>query len=118
MATRGPGGKPLRESGLGFVMAPGTPLGTVGIRLDADGNVLGSARSDAIGGPSLDHRQPLTDAQTAVLTQAVRKAAAQSRPDPVDLELPELGGYRVLTAPRGACSSASRSTTSTPPCAP
>ncbi|MGW2436668.1 sensor histidine kinase [Streptomyces goshikiensis] len=102
MATRGPGGKPLRESGLGFVMAPGTPLGTVGIRLDADGNVLGSARSDAIDGPSLDHRQPLTDAQTAVLTQAVRKAAAQSRPDPVDLELPELGGYRVLTAPEGS----------------
>ncbi|GAA3094928.1 HAMP domain-containing sensor histidine kinase [Streptomyces goshikiensis] len=97
-----PAGNRSARAGSASSWPPGTPLGTVGIRLDADGNVLGSARSDAIGGPSLDHRQPLTDAQTAVLTQAVRKAAAQSRPDPVDLELPELGGYRVLTAPEGS----------------
>ncbi|MCX4526718.1 HAMP domain-containing histidine kinase [Streptomyces sp. NBC_01551] len=102
MATRGPGAKPEHESGLGFVMAPGTPLGTAGIRLDSDGKVLGTARSDAVGGPALDHRQPLTAAQTAALTQAARTAAARGRSGPVDLELPDLGSYRVLTAPDGS----------------
>ncbi|MCJ1678784.1 HAMP domain-containing histidine kinase [Streptomyces sp. APSN-46.1] len=102
MATRGPGGKQVHESSLGFVLAPGTPLGTAGIRLDSDGTVTGTARSDAIGGPALDHRQPLTGAQTAALTKAARKATARGAFGPVDLELPDLGSYRVLTATDGS----------------
>ncbi|GHB65212.1 two-component sensor histidine kinase [Streptomyces cirratus] len=101
MATRGPGaGKAAREGSLGFVLA-GTPPGAAGIRLDENGKVIGTARNAAVGGPELDHRQPLTEAQAAALAKAARKAA-QSRPRPLDVDLPDLGGYRVLTAPDGS----------------
>lgn len=74
MATRGPGaGKAAREGSLGFVLA-GTPPGAAGIRLDENGKVIGTARNAAVGGPELDHRQPLTEAQSAALAKAARKA--------------------------------------------
>ncbi|MEU9797754.1 HAMP domain-containing sensor histidine kinase [Streptomyces sp. NPDC051000] len=102
MALRGPGaGKAARENSLGFVLAPGSPLGAAGIRLDSDGKVIGTARSAAVGGPDLDHRQPLTDGQTAALEQAAH-ASAPGGADPTDVELPQLGGYRVLTSPDGS----------------
>ncbi|MFJ6720695.1 ATP-binding protein [Streptomyces sp. NPDC091259] len=101
MATRGPGaGKAAREGNLGFVLA-GTPPDAAGIRLDENGKVIGSARNAAVGGPEFDHRQPLTEAQTAALKKVARKAA-QGRLGPHDVDLPELGGYRVLTAPDGS----------------
>ncbi|MEV6686721.1 HAMP domain-containing sensor histidine kinase [Streptomyces sp. NPDC051130] len=101
MATRGPGaGKAAREGSLGFVLA-GTPPGAAGIRLDENGKVIGTARNAAVGGPELDHRQPLTEAQSAALAKAARKAA-QGRPRPLDVDLPDLGSYRVLTAPDGS----------------
>lgn len=53
MALRGPGaGKAARENSLGFVLAPGSPLGAAGIRLDSDGKVIGTARSAAVGVPT------------------------------------------------------------------
>lgn len=54
MATRGPGaGKAARENSLGFVLAPGNPTGTAGIRLDSDGKVLGTGLSSpGDGSPS------------------------------------------------------------------
>ncbi|WUC65483.1 HAMP domain-containing histidine kinase [Streptomyces sp. NBC_00539] len=101
MATRGPGaGKAAREGSLGFVLA-GTPPGAAGIRLDENGKVIGTARNAAVGGPELDHRQPLTEAQSAALAKAARKAG-QGRLGPLDVDLPDLGSYRVLTAPDGS----------------
>ncbi|MEU6895029.1 HAMP domain-containing sensor histidine kinase [Streptomyces sp. NPDC046557] len=101
MATRGPrAGKPAREADLGFVLA-GTPPDAAGIRLDSDGKVIGSARNATVVGPEFDPRPPLTDAQTAALLRAVHKAA-QGRPGPLELDLPELGGYRVLAASDGS----------------
>ncbi|MFG2997562.1 sensor histidine kinase [Streptomyces sp. NPDC048340] len=131
MATRGPGaGKAARDSSLGFVLAPGTPLGTVGIRLDPAGKVTGSARSAPVEEAALDHSRPLTEAQKAALAEAARKAAPKGAPgtsypgtsdpgtsdpgasdpgkaapgtsDPVALDLPDLGAYRVLAAPDGS----------------
>ncbi|MFD9334554.1 sensor histidine kinase [Streptomyces sp. NPDC060028] len=122
MATRGPGaGKAARDASIGFVVAPGTPLGTVGVRLGPDGKVVGAARSASVEGPSLDHRQPLTEAQSAALTKVARESArgasgpgasdpAASDPgkvapwpsDPVEVDLPDLGGYRVVTAADGS----------------
>ncbi|WP_308346723.1 HAMP domain-containing sensor histidine kinase [Streptomyces sp. ISL-66] len=112
MASRAPGaGKPSREGNLNFVLAPGSPLGAVGIRLDPAGKVVGSARSDrsaAIGGSGYDSHQPLTEPQAAELVRAAGKAtgkgtgkAAGGRPGSVELRLPGLGGYRVLTGPDG-----------------
>ncbi|MBT2458950.1 cell wall metabolism sensor histidine kinase WalK [Streptomyces sp. ISL-86] len=102
MAIRGPGfGKGTHESTLGFVLPPGSPLGTAGIRLDAAGKVIGTARIVPADGPALDHRQPLTEAQSAVFAEAARKAVPGGF-GPVDLKLPGLGDYRVLTAPDGS----------------
>lgn len=99
MASRGPGAlKANRESSVGFVLAPGSPLGAAGIRLDADGKIVGTARSAAIGGTGLESHPPLTEAQSAPLAEAVRKAAA-GHPEPVVVQLPGLGDYRVLTTP-------------------
>ncbi|MEV7727221.1 HAMP domain-containing sensor histidine kinase [Streptomyces sp. NPDC087917] len=101
MASRGPGaGKAARENSLGFVLSPGNPQGTVGIRLDSDGKVLGTARSSPAEGPALDHVRPLTEPQAAALAEAARKVA-QGRAQPVELDLPGLGGYRVRTSPDG-----------------
>ncbi|MEU2389155.1 HAMP domain-containing sensor histidine kinase [Streptomyces sp. NPDC007369] len=97
---RGPG-KPADENSLGFVVAPGTPLGAAGIRITADGAVTG-CRLVALGGPGYDHRQQLTPAQTDALAGAARKAAGRGRTDPADLELPGLGTYRVLASPDGS----------------
>ncbi|MFD0269720.1 sensor histidine kinase [Streptomyces sp. NPDC127106] len=99
---RAPGGKPLAENNLGFVVAPGTPLGAAGIRIADDGTVTG-CRLVALGGPGYDHRQQLTPAQSDALAGAARKAAAhRGRTGPADLELPGLGTYRVLASPDGA----------------
>ncbi|MFJ9343465.1 sensor histidine kinase [Streptomyces sp. NPDC101733] len=101
MASRGPGaGKAARENSLGFVLSPGNPQGTVGIRLDSDGKALGTARSSPAEGPALDHVRPLTEPQAAALAEAARKVA-QGRAQPVELDLPGLGGYRVRTSPDG-----------------
>ncbi|WP_411103803.1 sensor histidine kinase [Streptomyces sp. cmx-4-9] len=98
MADRGPGAaKAGRDGGsLAFVLAPGTPLGTAGVRLDAEGKATG-ARSVPAEGPDRDHRVALTPAQT----EALAKAAGTPRKGPVDLDLPGLGSYRVLTGPDG-----------------
>lgn len=104
MASRGPGaGKLSREGSLNFVLSPGSPLGAVGIRIDPAGKVVGSARSDrsaAIGGSGNDSHPPLTEPQAEVLAEAAHKAAG-GRPGPVEVHLPGLGGYRVLTGPDG-----------------
>ncbi|WP_323188238.1 HAMP domain-containing sensor histidine kinase [Streptomyces sp. NBC_00249] len=101
MATRGPGaGKAARENNNAFVLAPGNPSGTAGVRLDPLGKVLGTARSTPAEEGSLDHIRPLTDSQTAAFTEAARKAA-QGRTGPVELDVPGLGAYRVSTSPEG-----------------
>ncbi|MBT2477899.1 HAMP domain-containing histidine kinase [Streptomyces sp. ISL-94] len=102
MAGRpGPGpGKAARENIAGFVLAPGNPTGTAGIRLDSDGKVIVTALTSPAEGPALDPR-PLGEAQTAALAEVARKAA-HSRTGPRDLDLPGLGAYRVLAAPDGS----------------
>ncbi|MCX4692087.1 HAMP domain-containing sensor histidine kinase [Streptomyces sp. NBC_01408] len=98
MASRGPGAaKASRDGNLAFVLAPGTPLGTAGIRLDPGDKVTG-ARSVPAEGPDRDHRVSLTPAQTEALVQA----ASTPRSGAADLDLPGLGSYRVLTAPDGS----------------
>ncbi|MEU8461912.1 HAMP domain-containing sensor histidine kinase [Streptomyces sp. NPDC029003] len=101
MATRGPGaGKASRENSLGFVLAPGNPTGTAGVRLDPDGKVLASGLSSSGDGSPLDHVRPLSQGQTDALL-AVARQSAHGRPGPVGAELPGLGGYRVRTSPDG-----------------
>ncbi|MFD5507885.1 sensor histidine kinase [Streptomyces sp. NPDC127051] len=103
MGTRKPlGEKAIRDKDDKFVPAPGSPLGAAGIWLLADGTVASTARSAAIGGAGYDHIQRLTAAQTAALAGAAGKAAAHRTPGPVNLDLPDLGAYRVLTAPDGS----------------
>ncbi|MFJ4775087.1 sensor histidine kinase [Streptomyces sp. NPDC088762] len=103
MAGRpGPGsGKAARENIAGFVLAPGNPTGTAGIRLDSDGKVYVTALTSRAEGPALDHVRPLAEAQTLALAEVARKAA-HGRTGPWDLELPGLGAYRVLAAPDGS----------------
>ncbi|MER6212515.1 HAMP domain-containing sensor histidine kinase [Streptomyces sp. NPDC001674] len=99
---RGPGaGKAAREGSLGFLFAPGSPMGAAGIRLDADRKVTGGARIVPVEGPGLDHREALTAAQTAVLERVVR-TAGPGRSRAVDVELPGLGAYRAVAASDGA----------------
>ncbi|QNE26541.1 cell wall metabolism sensor histidine kinase WalK [Streptomyces sp. INR7] len=100
MAARVPGGKAARESGAGFVMAPGSPVDAVGIRLDHNGAVVGSARNTRGEGWSPDQVPPaLTEAQTTTLAEAAQEAAPGSPGRAVGAELPGLGAYRVLTSP-------------------
>lgn len=102
MGTRGPGSaKVAREGGLGSVLGPGTPLGAAGVRLDSDGSVAGTARSVRVEDPELGNRQLLTPAQTAALVAAARTAEPGGAA-PLDLHLPGLGAYRVLSAPDGS----------------
>ncbi|MEW1637390.1 HAMP domain-containing sensor histidine kinase [Streptomyces sp. NPDC093801] len=101
MAVRGPGaGKAAREGSLGFVFAPGSPMGAAGIRLDPAGKTIGGARIAPVEGPGLDHREVLTEAQTAVL-EHVARTAGPGRARTVDVDLPGLGAYRALAAPDG-----------------
>nr|WP_037634128.1 HAMP domain-containing sensor histidine kinase [Streptomyces katrae] len=102
MATpRNPSPAKAGREGLWFVSAPGTPLGSVGIRSEPGGTTEG-ARLAAIGGPGLETRQPLTPAQSRLLEQVAAKAAAdRGRPAPVDLDLPGLGSYRVQASAEG-----------------
>ncbi|MGW0389496.1 sensor histidine kinase [Streptomyces sp. NPDC003042] len=103
MAVRGPGAqKASREKSLGFVLAPGNPRDTAGIRLDSTGKVLGTARSSPAEGPSLDPVRPLTEAQAAALAEVARRAGQKGGTVPVESDLPGLGAYRVLTASDGA----------------
>ncbi|MFE2129019.1 sensor histidine kinase [Streptomyces amritsarensis] len=100
MAARAPGGKAARESGAGFVMAPGSPLDAVGIRLDHNGAVVGSARNTRGEAWSPDQVPPsLTEAQSTALAQAAEEAAQGSSGRAVGAELPGLGTYRVLASP-------------------
>ncbi|MFF3214575.1 sensor histidine kinase [Streptomyces sp. NPDC002886] len=109
MASHPGAGKFPRENALGVVMGPGSPLAAVGVRLDAAGKTVDSVRSQrsaAIGGSGdgsgSNGRLPLTTEQASVLAAAAQKAAGGSPSDPgdpVELQLPGLGGYRVLTSP-------------------
>ncbi|MFJ3879236.1 sensor histidine kinase [Streptomyces sp. NPDC090077] len=101
MATRGPGAaKAAREAGVGFVFAPGSPMGAAGIRLDPARAVVAGARVVPVSGQSLDHRESLTEDQTAALAEVARKAGP-GRTTPVDADLPGLGAYRVLASRDG-----------------
>lgn len=106
MASRpGVPGKPVRENKLGVVLGPGSPLGATGIRLDAAGKVLDSVRSErsaAVGGYASGGPPPLTTEQASALAGAARKDAGGRPGSPVELYLPGLGGYRVLTSPDGS----------------
>ncbi|MFD6113290.1 sensor histidine kinase [Streptomyces yangpuensis] len=100
MAARMPGGKAVRESGAGFVVAPGSPVDAAGIRLDHTGAVLGSARNTRHEGWSPDQIPPsLTEAQSATLARAAEKAAQGSPERAAGAELPGLGAYRVHVSP-------------------
>ncbi|WP_443059306.1 sensor histidine kinase [Streptomyces sp. NBC_00435] len=104
MASRPGASKPGRENYLGVVLSPGSPLGSAGVRLDPAGKVLDSVRSDrsaAVGGSGPGGHPPLTEDQAAALAGAARKAADGRPGSPVELYLPRLGSYRVLTAPGG-----------------
>ncbi|MFF2193703.1 sensor histidine kinase [Streptomyces sp. NPDC058157] len=101
MAVRGPGaGKAAREGSLGFVFAPGSPMGAAGIRLDVNRKAIGGARIAPVEGPGLDHREVLTQAQTAVL-ERVARTAGPAGSGKVDVDLPGLGAYRAMAAPDG-----------------
>lgn len=114
MASRPGGAKTSRAGNLGIVLAPGSPLGAAGIRLDASGKIIDSVRSErsaAVGGSAPGNHPPLTEAQASALAGAARKArearetgeARDGGPArPVELSLPDLGGYRVLTSPDGS----------------
>ncbi|MFE0577820.1 sensor histidine kinase [Streptomyces sp. NPDC058874] len=100
MAARAPGGKAARENGAGIVMAPGSPLDAVGVRLDHHGAVLGSARNTRGEGWSPDQVPPsLTEAQSTTLAAAAQKTVQGSPERAVGAELPGLGAYRVLASP-------------------
>ncbi|MFD5145909.1 sensor histidine kinase [Streptomyces sp. NPDC058401] len=107
MASRPGAGKFPRDTNLGVVMGPGSPLGAVGARFDAEGKPVESVRSQrsaAVGGSGTGAHPPLTPDQASVLAGAAHKAAGGRpgvRSDPVELQLPGLGGYRVLTSPDG-----------------
>ncbi|WP_430625673.1 sensor histidine kinase [Streptomyces sp. NBC_01264] len=116
MASRPGAGKAPRENNLGVVLGPGSPLGAVGVRLDAAGKTVDSVRSQrsaALGGSGAgagagsgsDGHPPLTAEQASALAGAAHKAADGRPGDPVELHLPGLGGYRVLAAPVGSNSS-------------
>ncbi|MFF1410164.1 sensor histidine kinase [Streptomyces sp. NPDC058289] len=110
MASRPGAGKFPRENNLGVVLGPGSPLGAVGVRLDAAGKTVDSVRSQrsAAGGGSgsgSDAHPPLTPDQASVLAGAAHKAADAGPGDPVELQLPGLGGYRVLASPNGSVGS-------------
>ncbi|MFD8887749.1 HAMP domain-containing sensor histidine kinase [Streptomyces erythrochromogenes] len=106
MAARVPGGKAAREGGAGFVMAPGSPLDAVGIRLDHNGAVVASARNtrgeewspDQVP-PSLTEAQSTALAQAAQASQTSQKAVQGSPGRAVGAEVPGLGSYRVLASP-------------------
>ncbi|MER5764745.1 HAMP domain-containing sensor histidine kinase [Streptomyces sp. NPDC002082] len=116
MASRPGAGKfPRENNNLGVVMGPGSPLGAVGVRFDAEGKAVESVRSQrsaAVGGSGSGSgsgpgaHPPLTPDQTSVLAGAAHKAADRSPGDPVELQLPGLGRYRVLASPVGNVGSA------------
>ncbi|MFJ5546989.1 ATP-binding protein [Streptomyces sp. NPDC093225] len=105
------GRAPLR-----FVSAPGSPLGAVGVRLDANGRVTDGGRSVSRG-PTPGDNTALTAAQTEALRGAadLRGAAefdggllpsgsggAPPSGRATTVSLPGLGDYRVLTARDGS----------------
>ncbi|MBT2451129.1 HAMP domain-containing histidine kinase [Streptomyces sp. ISL-43] len=105
MASRPNAGKLARDNNLGVVLGPGSPLGAAGVRLDTSGKIVDSVRSErsaAVGGAGPGGYPPLTADQAAALAGAARKAADGRPGGPVELQLPGLGGYRVLTAPDGS----------------
>ncbi|MCM1965456.1 cell wall metabolism sensor histidine kinase WalK [Streptomyces sp. G1] len=114
MASRPGAGKfPRENNNLGVVMGPGSPLGAVGVRFDAEGKAVESVRSQrsaAVGGSGSGSgpgaHPPLTPDQTSVLAGAAHKAADRSPGDAVELQLPGLGRYRVLASPVGNVGSA------------
>ncbi len=81
----GKGTLPDNPWGLGFVTVGGTPVGTVGVQLDADGTVVDSRLSVEPGtGEKLD------SAQIEALVQVPRDGDAHT------VELPGQGDYRVM----------------------
>ncbi|OEJ35781.1 sensor histidine kinase [Streptomyces subrutilus] len=100
MASPPPGpGKAIREGK--SVLGPGTPLGAVGFRVASDGKVFGADRSVRLDDPERGSPSPLTEAQIAVLAHSAR-TGGQGTPTAVNLSLPGLGAYRVLSAPDGS----------------
>ncbi|MGP3687449.1 sensor histidine kinase [Streptomyces sp. IBSNAI002] len=100
MASPPPGsGRVVREGK--SVLGPGTPLGAVGFRVDSDGKVFGADRSMRLEDPERGEPNPLTEAQIAVLAKTARPNAS-GRAEAVNLSLPGLGEYRVLSAPDGS----------------
>ncbi|WP_424212663.1 sensor histidine kinase [Streptomyces sp. BI20] len=98
MSERVPGTKPGPDGARtdaagagpeGFGIPPGSPLGTVLLRLDAQGGVSAGVRTAAA---AENHRLPLTPAQTHALARTGLSGT------PRDLDLPGLGGYRVASA--------------------
>ncbi|WP_073765128.1 ATP-binding protein [Streptomyces sp. CB02923] len=79
---------------LGFIAGPGQPIGTVGARLSSEGDITAAARS-------IDARNPLPAQNLVTLTdEQVRALAAAPRDGrPHTVTLPDLGDYRVESAP-------------------
>lgn len=94
MASEVPDAKFRRDGKRSFLLAPGTPLGTAGLRLDPDGRPYGTGRSVSAEGPDRDHRVPLTPAQAGAFASVAKSGSREA----VDLDLPGLGPYRVLPA--------------------
>ncbi|MEU2788490.1 ATP-binding protein [Streptomyces sp. NPDC007100] len=82
---------------LGFIAAPGQPIGTVGARLSSDGEITAAARS-------VDARNPLPVQNLVSLTDEQVRALAEVPRDgrPHTVTLPGRGDYRVASAPDGS----------------
>lgn len=84
----------LDHRGLGFIVGPGQPIGTVGARVSSDGEIIAAARSiDARNPMPAQNMVTLTDEQVGALADVPR----DGRPHTVTL--PGLGDYRVASAP-------------------
>ncbi|GCD44265.1 two-component sensor histidine kinase [Streptomyces paromomycinus] len=79
---------------LGFIAGPGQPIGTVGARVSAEGDITAAARS-------IDARNPLPAQNLVTLTDEQKQALAAVPRDgrPHTVTLPDLGDYRVESAP-------------------
>ncbi|WP_435837844.1 sensor histidine kinase [Streptomyces chrestomyceticus] len=79
---------------LGFIAGPGQPIGTVGARLSSEGDITAAARS-------IDARNPLPAQNLVTLTDEQKQALAAVPRDghPHTVALPDLGDYRVESAP-------------------
>ncbi|MFD7663233.1 sensor histidine kinase [Streptomyces sp. NPDC059788] len=79
---------------LGFIAGPGRPIGTVGARISDEGEITAAARS-------IDARNPLPAQNLVTLTDGQVRTLAEVPRDgrPHTVTLPDLGDYRVESAP-------------------